>query len=161
MTLDHGTNNDISACEIESKSVLIDVGTEKQKKVKMTLKVHVDTNEGDIPILPSTRRYLRRLEKQEQARKNWSKGSKIDVLNFVSQTQKSKKKEEAPEQSTLNVSVALDTESIDILRKLKDFVDKEDLLRVLIKQPLRNKHSKKVVRLMAVPTLETSDEDSM
>jgi hypothetical protein len=51
----------------------------------------------------------------------------------------------------------LDTESHNILRKLVNFVDKEDLMRVAIKHPLRSKDSKKVIRMMAIPNEDTED----
>ena len=52
ISLDYGANNDVTSCEIESKNVLIDVGTEKQKKVKnMTMKVHVETKDADLSLI--------------------------------------------------------------------------------------------------------------
>lgn len=51
----------------------------------------------------------------------------------------------------------LDSGSSQILQDLLAFVDKEDLLKLLIKKPLKDKASKKAVRLMVVPT---DDEDN-
>ena len=39
-----------------------------------------------------------------------------------------------------------------MLRKLVKFVDKEDLFKVLLKKPLKDKKSKKAVRMSVVPT---------
>ncbi len=147
VSLDYGTNNEVTACEIESKSVIIDFGNEKQKKVKnFTIKMHVNTDH-EVPILPSTRRYLRRIQKQELAKKHWSKSQKVDIVGFF-RAEKKGKKDDVVQNSQFG---DLDTESFNILKKLKHFVEKEDLLRVAIKHPLRNKESKKIVRLMAVP----------
>lgn len=39
-----------------------------------------------------------------------------------------------------------------MLRKLVRFVDKEDLFKVLLKKPLKDRQSKKAVRLSIIPT---------
>jgi hypothetical protein len=41
---------------------------------------------------------------------------------------------------------------VSLVRKLLAFVDKEDLFRVCLKKPLKDKYSKKVVRLSIIPT---------
>jgi len=47
---------------------------------------------------------------------------------------------------------SLDSKSIAILHRLLQFTDKEELFRVLIKKPLKEKNSKKSVRLSIIPT---------
>ena len=44
-----------------------------------------------------------------------------------------------------------------MLRKLIRFTDKEELFRVLLKKPLKDKQSKKAVRLSIIPT-DVEDE---
>jgi len=51
----------------------------------------------------------------------------------------------------------LDSTSNQILQNLLSFVDKEDLLRLVVKKPLKDKANKKAVRMMVVPT---DDEDN-
>lgn len=45
----------------------------------------------------------------------------------------------------------LDTESVKILQKLTNFVNKDELFQVLAAKPLQSKTSKKAVRLMVIP----------
>lgn len=54
---------------------------------------------------------------------------------------------------------ALDSESVALLHKLLQFTDKEELFRVLLKKPLREKHSKKMVRLSIIPTDVESESE--
>ncbi len=54
----------------------------------------------------------------------------------------------------------LDTNSTQILNNLLEFVDKEELLRLLIKKPLKDKVSKKAVRMMVVPT-DAEDNETL
>ena len=46
---------------------------------------------------------------------------------------------------------SIDSESIKILEKLVNFVDKDELFNLLASKPLKNKTSKKAVRLMVIP----------
>jgi hypothetical protein len=46
----------------------------------------------------------------------------------------------------------LDSESIALLKGLVQYVDKEELFRVLVKKPLKDRQSKKAVRLSIIPT---------
>ena len=46
----------------------------------------------------------------------------------------------------------MDSESSMILRKLLKFADKDELFRVLLKKPLKDKQSKKAVRMSLIPT---------
>ena len=92
----------------------------------------------------STYNYLRRKERQDLVKKHY-KPSQIDVLKFVP-------KNITVESSSNSELTSLDSESIQLLRKLLGFVDKEELFRVLLKKPLREKQSKKAVRLSIIPT---------
>lgn len=65
------------------------------------------------------------------------------------------KRSDPSENSEIN---ALDSESISLLKGLVQFVDKEELFRVLLKKPLKDKQSKKAVRLCIIPT--DIEEDS-
>ena len=47
---------------------------------------------------------------------------------------------------------SLDSESTSILKKLLKFADKDELFRVLLKKPLKDKQSKKAVRMSLIPT---------
>lgn len=70
VNLEYGKENDVVSCEIESKKVIIEVGTEKEKKLKdCKVRLQVETDSDEIPLLPSTRRYIRRMKKQEMVRK--------------------------------------------------------------------------------------------
>lgn len=98
----------------------------------------------------TTFRYLRRMEKQELLKKNY-KPSKIEIHNFVKS--KGALKQQEGEASYISPEVySLDSESVQLLRRLIKFTDKEELFRVLVKKPLKDKHSKKSVRLSIIPT---------
>ena len=45
------------------------------------------------------------------------------------------------------------------LKKLLKFADKEDIFRVLLKKPLKDKQSKKSARLSVIPTDVEEDSD--
>lgn len=49
------------------------------------VRLQVETETGEIPLLPSTRRYIRRMQKQEIVRKESKKftTSKIDIISFI------------------------------------------------------------------------------
>jgi hypothetical protein len=87
------------------------------------------------------------MERQELAKKHY-KPSKIDLLAFVPKNSRAK-----DEDDKVSSEVAsLDSESIALLHRLLPFTDKEELFRVLIKKPLKEKSSKKSVRLSIIPT---------
>ena len=90
------------------------------------------------------------MERQELVKKHY-KPSKIEILNFVKIDRKAQKKEDDLSYNTQEVN-SLDSESIMLLKKLLKFTDKEELFRVLLKKPLKEKQSKKAVRLSIIPT---------
>lgn len=49
------------------------------------IRLQVDKDSGEIPLLPSTRRYIRRVQKQEIARKEFKKtqAQKVDILSYI------------------------------------------------------------------------------
>ncbi len=75
------------------------------------------------------------------------KPSKIDVLPFIAAARKFKRTENL-DNSEIN---ALDSESISLLRGLVNYVDKEELFRILVRKPLKERQSKKAVRLLTIP----------
>ena len=82
--------------------------------------------------------------------KKFYKPSKTEILNFVKVDKKASK---GHEESYITADVnALDSESIMMLKKLLNFTSKEELFRVLLKQPLKDKQSKKSVILSIIPT---------
>lgn len=136
--------------EITSKQVITEIGSVKEIKLKnFELKVALQKKGGEFPLQLSTYNYLRRMEKQELVKKNY-KPSKVDVLAFIKNKKTVKETESNGYASTEGNS--LDSESVSLVRKLLGFVDKEELFRVCLKKPLKEKHSKKVVRLSIIPT---------
>jgi len=89
------------------------------------------------------------MERQELVKKNY-KPSKVEVLAFIKNKKTVKENEDNGYACTEGNS--LDSESVSLVRKLLGFVDKEELFRVLLKKQLKDKHSKKVVRLSIIPT---------
>lgn len=62
---DYGKNSEIKSCEIESKNIIINAGTAEEKKLKSgKIRLQVECDSDEIPLLASTRRYLRRMKKQ-------------------------------------------------------------------------------------------------
>ena len=62
---EYGKDNDIVSCEVESKSIIIEAGTPNEKKLKsVKMRLQVESDSGEIPLLASTRRYIRRMKKQ-------------------------------------------------------------------------------------------------
>ena len=114
VNLEYGKDNDVLACEIESKKVIIEVGTEKEKKLKdCKVRLQVESESDEIPLLPSTRRYIRRMKKQETVRKE--KPSKVDILSFISnKSTKGNKFLSASDEMSAEVG-PLDTDSLRIL----------------------------------------------
>ena len=79
-------------------------------------------------------------------------------MNFVKVDKKSQKdKEDNNSNAEINT---LDTESILLLKRLLKFTDKEELFRVLIKKPLKEKQAKKAVRLSIIPTDVESEAET-
>ena len=89
-------------------------------------------------------------------KKNY-KPSKVEILNFIKIDKKAQKDKEENANSEIN---SLDTESILLLKRLLKFTDKEELFRVLIKKPLKDKQSKKAVRLSIIPTDVESESET-
>lgn len=89
------------------------------------------------------------MEKQELVKKNY-KPSKVELLPFI----KNRKilKEEDNQGYGCTEGNSLDTHSVSLVRGLLSFVDKEELFRVLLKKQLKDRYSKKVVRMSIVPT---------
>ncbi|CAM6000018.1 unnamed protein product [Sphagnum balticum] len=97
------------------------------------------------------------MEKQEIVKKNF-KASKFDILNFVNRGDRKQNQKKELSNLVTPESGSLDSESVSILHHLLKFTDKEELFRVLLKKPLKEKHSKKLVRLAIIPTdVEDSD----
>lgn len=64
---------------------MIEAGTAEEKKLKSCkIRLQVETDSGEIPLLPSTRRYIRRSQKQDIARKELKKAQKaVDITSFL------------------------------------------------------------------------------
>ena len=91
------------------------------------------------------------MERQELLKKNY-KPSKVEILNFVKVDKKgTKAKEENSSYTSAEVN-SLDSESIMYLKRILKFSDKEEIFRVLLKKPLKDKQSKKSARLSIIPT---------
>jgi len=153
--LDYGKGFSILNIELSSKSVITDVGNKESKLKNFELKVTLEKKNGQFPLAVTTFHYLRRMERQELMKKNY-KPSKVDILNFVKIDKKAAKKEE---DNNSEIST-LDTESILLLKRLLKFTDKEELFRVLIKKPLKDKQAKKAVRLSIIPTDVESEAET-
>lgn len=80
------------------------------------------------------------------------KACKSDVLNFVRPDKKGQRYKEDENSAVSQEVSSLDTESVHLLKKLLKFTDKGELFRVLLKKPLKEKQSKKSVRLSIIPT---------
>jgi hypothetical protein len=125
--LNYGKNKEITGCDIHSKSVTLDVETEKTTKVKnFEIRLTLNAVNGLIPVLPSTRRYLRRMEKAEFFKKNASKKATTDIVSFIQPAKADKKQTKKIENFTvLPVNVeTLDSNSVQILKDLLPFVNK-------------------------------------
>ena len=153
--LDYGKGHSITSIELWSKHVIADVGSKESKLKNFELKVTLEKQDGIFPLALTTFHYLRRMERQELLKKHY-KPSKVDIQHFVrlDRARHNKEEEEASEVSTL------DSESISLLRKLLKFTDKEELFRVLLKKPLKDKQSKKAVRMSLIPTDVEDSETS-
>lgn len=147
--LDYGKGYSIQAIELNSKSVIADVGSKDTKLKNFDLKVTLEKHEGQFPLAITTYRYLRRMERQDLLKKNY-KPNKIEITQFI----KGAKSIVASEvESYISQEViSLDTESVQLLKRLLKFTDKEELFKVLLRKPLKDKHSKKAVRLSIIPT---------
>jgi len=146
--LDYGKGFRLLNVEFSSKRVVTEIGSNKEKDIKnFEIKVVLQKKDGLLPLALTTFNYIRRMERQELAKKHY-KPSKIDLLAFVPKNSRAK-----DEDDKVSSEVAsLDSESIALLHRLLPFTDKEELFRVLIKKPLKEKSSKKSVRLSIIPT---------
>ena len=102
---------------------------------------------------------MRRLEKQEIFTK-LNKNHKTDLTAFTASKQTQKNLQATKNSNIPSEISTLDSESLNILKNMLPFVDKEDLFKVLIKKPLKDKYSKKMVRMAVVPT-DASDNDTL
>lgn len=101
------------------------------------------------------------MQKQEIVRKESKKfaASKIDIISFIAP-----KKIIATSSNKLEAGVfseeigPIDSESILLLEKLVNFVDKDELFNLLATKPLKSKISKKAVRLMVIPNSKDNGE---
>ena len=98
------------------------------------------------------------MERQELLKKNY-KPSKVEILNFVKVDKKAQKNKEDENSYVSSEVNSLDSESIMLLRRLLKFTDKEELFRVLLKKPLKDKQAKKSVRLSIIPTDAESESE--
>ena len=73
-------------------------------------------------------------------------------MAFIPQPKKGQKLRDDDNDGVSAEIAALDTESVSLLRKLLAFADKGDLFRVLLKKSLKDRQSKKSVRLSIIPT---------
>ena len=147
----------IQSIELACKSVITDVGVKDTKLKNFELKVNLEKKDGQFPLAITTFRYLRRMERQDLLKKNY-KPPKVEILNFI---KPEKKAQTASEASYINADVnALDSESVMILKRLLKFTDKEELFRVLLRKPLKDKQAKKSVRLSIIPTDVESEPES-
>lgn len=148
INIDFGKSHSITRVELSSKRVLTEVGSGKEKELKnFELKVTLRKVNGEFPLAITTYNYLRRMERQDLVKKHY-KPSKVDLLAFTARALRSKR----PEPSGNSEVQALDSESVGLLKGLLNFVDKEELFRVLLKKPLKDRQSKKAVRLCIIPT---------
>lgn len=154
--LDYGKGFSILNIELSSKNVITDVGNKESKLKNFELKVTLEKKNGQFPLAVTTFHYLRRMERQELMKKNY-KPSKVEILNFVKVDKKAQRDREENPNSEIS---SLDTESILLLKRLLKFTDKEELFRVLIKKPLKDKQSKKAVRLSIIPTDVESESET-
>lgn len=78
--------------------------------------------------MPSTRRYIRRRQKQEIAKKELKKNqaSKVDIVSFISQKKNVSLAAGRLEAGVFNEEIGpIDSESVQLLEKLVHFVDKD------------------------------------
>jgi hypothetical protein len=155
INVDFGKGHSINRIDFSSKKVFIEVGSGKEKELKnFEIKVTLVKSNGDFPLTINTYNYLRRMERQELTKKHY-KPSKIELLSFTAPSRRVKRSEPS-DNAEIN---SLDSESISLLRGLVQYVDKEELFRVLLKKPLKDRQSKKAVRLSIIPTdVETENE---
>ena len=133
---------------------MIEAGTAEEKKLKSCkIRLQVETDSGEIPLLPSTRRYIRRNQKQDIARKELKKAQKaVDIPSFLAHKGNAALDAAKGSSNPFSDEIgAIDSESIKILEKLVHFVDKGELFNLLETKPLKSKASKKAVRLMVIP----------
>lgn len=102
------------------------------------------------------------MQKQEIARKELKKAQKTDILSFIGSKSSSASQAVTNESSLFTQDIgSIDSESIKILEKLVNFVDKDELFNLLATKPLKSKASKKAVRLMVIPNSKESKADPL
>ncbi len=90
--LNYGKNKEITSCDIHSDVVTIDVNSDKSNKLKkFEIRLSLAPVDGLIPVLPSTRRYLRKMEKAEFFKKVSGKKATSDILAFIPVAKQEKK----------------------------------------------------------------------
>jgi hypothetical protein len=90
--LNYGKNKEIIGCDIHSKIITIDAQSDKSSKVKnFEIRLSLAPVDGLIPVLPSTRRFLRRMEKTEIFKKASGKKAATDILTFIPVVKQDKK----------------------------------------------------------------------
>ena len=97
---------------------MIEAGTAEEKKLKSCkIRLQVETDSGEIPLLPSTRRYIRRNQKQEIARKELKKTQKaVDLTAFLGSKGCASKEAVKGETNPFSQEIgAIDSESVKIL----------------------------------------------
>jgi hypothetical protein len=148
VSVDFGKGHAINRVELSSKRVLTEVGSGKEKELKnFELKVALGRIDGEFPLAITTYNYLRRMERQELVKKHY-KPTSTNILAFTAPARRTKRQE-----TSGNSDIeALDSESVALLRGLLPFVNKEELFRVLLKKTLKDRQSKKAVRLCIIPT---------
>ena len=146
--IDFGKGHTINSVELSSKKVFIEIGSNKEKELKnFEIRLSLSKVNGEFPLTINTYNYLRRMERQELVKKHY-KPSKVDLLAFTTSSRRVKRSDPS-ENPEIN---ALDSESIALLKGLVQYVDKEELFRVLLKKNLKDRQSKKTVRMAIVPT---------
>lgn len=75
----------------------------------------METDSGEIPLLASTRRFIRRMKKQEIARKELKKQAKVDILAFINNKTSVPASQKNHDGLFSDEIGLLDTESIRIL----------------------------------------------
>ena len=96
------------------------------------------------------------MKKQEAVRKE--KTSKIDILSFISNKDSKKNNYFEIKDDIFSEIGLLDTDSLNILKKLTHFMNKDELFSILASKPLKNKIAKKAVRLMVIPNEKENNE---
>ena len=73
-------------------------------------------------------------------------------MTFIKADKKGQRHREDEVSGISQEVLSLDTESVFLLKKLLKFTDKTELFRLFLKKSLKDKQSKKSVRLSIIPT---------